>query len=174
MPNPNVSFRAPVLLRNALAARNPKDDVKNSGAIAKREVERWYTELNRALERIKLDPAEAVLLISVVGTSDLPPEEIAHQLHILVEQDETEGFGHVRHRLAQKMSSWDVMRMWAVVDAVERYEIYQRRNPSATLGMALHMVGLHSYMVTPEELALLESTPVPPPDNVKPLGEQSV
>lgn len=173
MPNPNMSFRAPALLRDALAARNPKDDVKNSGVIAKREVERWYVELDRALVTLKLNPAEAVLLISVVGNSELRPDQIAHQLHILVEQDETEGFGHVRDRLVHRMSSWDVMRMWAVVDAVERYEIYQRRNPSATLGMALHVVGLHSYMVTPEELAILESTTVAPPTDLKPLGEQS-
>ena len=67
MPNPNVSFRAPSLLRDALSARNPKDDVKNSGAIVKRDVERWYVELDRALASLKLNPAEAVLLISVVG-----------------------------------------------------------------------------------------------------------
>lgn len=170
MPNPNMSFRAPALLRDALAARNPKDDVKNSGAIAKREVERWYVELDRALARIKLDPAEAVLLISVVGKSSLNPDELAHRLPLEVEQDTSEGFGHVRERLVRKMSSWDTLRMWAVVDAVERYEIYQRRNPSATLGMALHVVGLHSYEVTPEELALLESTQAAPPTDLEPLG----
>jgi hypothetical protein len=170
MPNPNMSFRAPALLRDALAARNPKDDVKNSGAVAKREVERWYTELDRALARIRLDPAEAVLLISVIGKSTLQPHELAHQLHIEVERDTSEGFGHVRDRLVQKMFSWDVMRMWAVVDAVERYEIYQRRNPQATLGMALHVVGLHSYQVTPDELTLLESTQAVPPTDLEPLG----
>jgi hypothetical protein len=157
MPSTVLSFTAPYLLLKQITSRDPKG-AKKPGATAKRDLERWYGVLSGALERLKLDPAEAVLLLQVLGTVDASPEEKARLLAVHVERDTAEGYGHVRRELVRKMTSWDLLTCWAVVDAAERYVVYQQRNPGATLGMALHQVGLHSYEATYKELAALEAT----------------
>jgi hypothetical protein len=170
MPSQNVSFRAPYPLINQIQARDPKG-YKYPGAAAKRDLERWYNLLSRTLDRMLLAPAEAVFLIRVVGNADLPAEEVVQKLHMLVEQDRTEGYGHIRRKLIAETSHWHPIQCWAVVDAVERYQIYQQRHPEATLGMALHMVGLHNYQATQEELSVLEGVKAAPPEELGPLED---
>jgi hypothetical protein len=159
MPSQNVAFRTAGPLLKKISSRDPKG-VKTPGATAKRDLERWYSALEFCLSKVKLDPAEAVLLIKVIGTVPEHTDEWVEHLGLHVLESEEEGYEHVRTRLVQRITQWDFMTCWAVVDAVERYVVFQARNagdPDITLGMALHQVGLHSYMVSTEELAALEA-----------------
>jgi hypothetical protein len=165
MPSQNIVFRTTGLLLKRISIRDPKG-VKMPGATARRDLERWYSALEIALSKVKLDPAEAVFLIKVVGTEPEHNDHFVEFLGAAIQDSDEEGFEHVRARLIHKVSQWDFITLWAVVDACERYVVYQARNagdPKVTLGMALHQVGLHSYMVTPEELAALEAAEAAPP-----------
>jgi hypothetical protein len=157
-----LNLRVDEILRAKIKSRDLKG-VENPGAVARRDLERWYGSLKDALDQIKLAPAEAVLLIAVIGKESVHSEALAATLAMHVEESEEEGYGHVRNRLVQKIEHWDRTTRWAVIDACERYAVYAKRHPESTLGMALHQVGLHSYTATPEEMAVLEGTLVTAP-----------
>jgi hypothetical protein len=169
MPSVNLSFRAPAILLNLIQARDPKS-LKNPGSVAKRDVERWYAALADALRGVQLNPAEAVLLIRLVSAAEEPTEAFVDGLAGYVLGRPLDGFDHVRRSLVRKLSAYDRLTTWALVDAAERYVVYQAKHPEATIGMALHQVGLHSYTATPEELASMESTPA---GDLKPFGSET-
>lgn len=168
MPSINLSFRAHPSLLAHVSARDPKD-LKNPGSIAKRDLERWYAVLAQARMYINLSPAEAVLLIRVANEVGEIDEEVVTFLVNYVRDHPQDGFAHVQGTLLQKVNRMDYITRWALMDAVDRYRVYQVKHPEATVGMALHQVGLHSYTATPEELAALESAAA---GDLRPIGSE--
>lgn len=175
MPSINLSFRAPDPLLKDVQSRDPKA-LKNPGSVAKRDLERWYALLAEALRDVELSPAQAVLLIRLIGQATEPIEDLVASLPDYVERNPQEGFQHVQRGLVRVLSTYGLATRWALVDAVERYEVLIRRSPvrpGFTVGMALHLVGLHSYIATPEELAALEATTAVAPADLSLIGSES-
>jgi hypothetical protein len=160
MPSPNLSFRTPQSLLEQIQRRDLKG-VENPGAVAKRDVERWYGLLQEALSEVRLSPAEAVVLIHYVGALQNEP---VHSNILLAAQTIGstslglgDAFAAVRASLAAKMASWSLAGKYAAWDAAERYEVLAVRGPETlTFGMALHEVGLHTYDLPTDELATIE------------------
>lgn len=171
MNSTNISFRAVGSMLNRLQVRDGKS-MKNPGTIARRDLDRWYGALQDALEDVRLAPAEAILLIRLVNRADQHDEDFVAGLAAYVADRPEDGFAHVQRRLAQKLAAFDRITRWALVDAAERYAVFQHKHPGATLGMALHQVGLHSYDVTPGELAALEATEAAQPGELAPIGQE--
>lgn len=160
MPSNNLSFRTPEPLLKQIQSRDPKG-VENPGAIAKRDVERWYGFLQSGLPQVELTPAEAVVLIHYVGAFQ---GEMQHSQVLMAAQSigsTPQGLGEAyapaRASLAAKMADWSVAALYAAWDAAERYEVVAKRGSlNTTFGMALHLVGLHSYVLPPDDLATVE------------------
>jgi len=157
----NLSFRTPADLMQKIRARDIKG-VDNPGAIAKRDVERWYSLLTYSLAQVSVEPAEAVVMIYGVnwwlsGMTGQTLEELPDVLR--------RGMGlnafyqDAQLGLAEALEDWPLEVRAALWDAAERYDVLAHREPGRTFGAALHQVGLHSYELAPEELALVESIP---------------
>jgi hypothetical protein len=133
--------------------------VANPGAIAKRDVERWYSLLSESLKEVEVEPAEAVVMIyaahrwlSIMNGDrlDILPEQLLQNMGL-------DGFYRdAQYSLAEKVQGWALGTRAALWDAAERYEVAAYREPTKTFGAILHQVGLHSYELRPEELAVVE------------------
>jgi hypothetical protein len=176
MASKNLSFRTPQELLDKIKARDLKG-VDNPGAVAKREVERWYSVLQESLSEVRLTPAEAVVLIHHVevfdGQADLPIIRVASDCIADGSTGLSSFYGPVRASLARQMARWSFAGLFAAWDAAERYHVLVKRNfdreeqaEDLTFGMALHRVGLHTYDLPPEELEVIESTPAVMPDRL--------
>jgi hypothetical protein len=157
MPSPNLNFRAPEALLAKVKSRDPYD-LKMPGTVVKRDLERWYAALDDAMLGVRLTPAQAVLLIRVVRDAERVGEAFVSNLVIHVERHPIEGWDRWRTELAHTVAACDQLTRWAMVDAAERYLAYAEKNPDASMGMALHTVGLHTYELTTWELEILEKT----------------
>jgi hypothetical protein len=133
--------------------------VDNPGAMAKRDLERWYSLLDDSLKSVSIELNEAVVMIYAVnwwlGIMD------GHQLYSLPQQllqqmGLDDFYREAQSSLAEKVEKWPLAVRAALWDAAERYEVATHRNPGKTFGAALHQVGLHSYALTPQELAVVE------------------
>lgn len=161
MPSQNLSFRAPQKLLDQLSKRDLKN-VKYPGTTAKREVERWYSLLTSGLMEVRIDPVEVVVLAYYANAFNGEP---THANVLNAPYAIGDGVGSLSGKfypaqlsLSDKMKGWSVAGLYAAWDAVERYEVVVSRlkNESMTFGMALHLVGLHTYSLPPEELARIE------------------
>lgn len=168
MSSTNLSFRTPAELMQRIRARDIKG-VDNPGAIAKRDVERWYSLLGESLKYVSVKPVEAVVMIYAVhwclkgmgGQSlmDLP-ETLRREIGL-----------HAFYRDAQLGLAEEVERRpldvrAALWDAAERYDVVAHREPGRSFGAVLHRVGLHSYDLMPQELALIEGLPAVESDSL--------
>jgi hypothetical protein len=161
MPSSNLSFRAPEPFLEQIRSRDIKG-VDNPGAVAKRDLIRWYGVLQQGLGEVDLTPAEAVVLIHFVGafhdrSVNLSEMLMAHHVINGASLHLEEVYTPVRASLADKMANWSTVARYAAWDAAERYQVVSRHGPlNTTFGMALHRVGLHSYVLPPEDLATVE------------------
>lgn len=166
MASRNLSFRTPEPLMDKIRSRDLKG-VDNPGAVAKRDVERWYNVLQEGLAEVRLTPPESVVLIHYVGPFE---GHVVHTNVLLAAQHIQSGpmglgepFAAVRESLAAKMAQWSLAGRYAAWDAAERYQVLVARNfaredlaEDLTFGMALHHVGLHTYDLPQEELSVIE------------------
>jgi hypothetical protein len=164
----NLSFRTPPDLMQKLRDRDIKG-VDNPGAIAKRDVERWYSLLSESLKTVHVEPAEAGGLI--VAASWAFSGMNSQTLADLPETLRREVGLHVFYReaqlgLAEEVERWPLDVRAALWDAAERYDVVAHKEPGRSFGAVLHRVGLHSYELTPEELALVESIPAVESDSL--------
>jgi hypothetical protein len=157
----NLSFRTPEALKKKFRTRDIKG-VANPGYIAKRDVERWYSLLSASMDEVRIEPADAVVMIYAVnwwlGIMD------GHQLKSLPQQLRQQMglddfYRDAQLELAEQVERWPLAARAALWDAAERYDVLVHGNPGKTFGAALHLVGLHSYQLTPEELRLVEKVP---------------
>jgi hypothetical protein len=143
--------------------------VDNPGAIAKREVDRWYSLLGHSLRGVSVAPAEAVIIIYATNwwlsaMSGQVLEDLPDTLR--------QGMGlHAFYRdaqlgLSEKVARWPLDVRAAMWDAAERYDVLAHRETGRTFGATLHQVGLHSYELTSEELALVEKIPAVESDHL--------
>lgn len=161
MSSTNLSFRTPAALMQRIQARDIKG-VDNPGAIAKRDVERWYSLLGESIKEVSVDPVEAVVIIYAANwwlngmsgpTLSLLPEVLRQGIGLpAFYQDAQLG-------LADRVEGWPLDARAALWDAAERYDVLAHHKPGQTFGSALHQVGLHSYDLEPEELDLVERIP---------------
>jgi hypothetical protein len=180
MPSRNLSFRTPPKLLEQIQSRDLKG-VDNPGAVAKRDVERWYEVLQESMREVRLNPAEAVVLIYYAGSlledSSVSLSRVLMAHHIIGSGGLglESAFTPVSESLADKMAGWSLAGKYAAWDAAERYEVVVRRNlehvegavegaEDLTFGMALHRVGLHTYDLLPDELAVIERMGAVPAD----------
>jgi hypothetical protein len=164
----NLSFRTPPDLMQKFRDRDIKG-VENPGAIAKRDVERWYSLLGESLKAVHIEPVEAVVMIFAANWSlsgmngqtlaDLP-ETLRREvgLHAFYREAQLD--------LAEETERWPLSVRAALWDAAERYDVVAHKEPGLTFGATLHRVGLHSYDLTPEELALVEGIPAVESDSL--------
>ncbi len=157
----NLSFRTPEDLLKKIKSR----DIRGSdfpGAIAKRDVERWYALLGEVLKGIVLDPVDIVVMVYAV-TRWLGPmdgEQLVSLPHQLRQEMGLDPFYRdAQLSLAETAEGWSLGVRAAVWDAAERYEVIAHQNPELTFGAALHQAGLHRYDLNAGELALVESFP---------------
>lgn len=168
MSSTNLSFRTPPGLMQKIRDRDIKG-VDNPGAIAKRDVERWYSLLGESLKAVHIEPAEAVVMIFAANWSfngmssqtltDLP-ETLRHGMGL------HSFYREAQLGLAEEVERWPLDVRAALWDAAERYDVAAHKTPGRTFGATLHQVGLHSYDLTPEELALVESIPAVESDSL--------
>jgi hypothetical protein len=173
VPSNNLTFRAPEGLMDQIKSRDIKG-VQYPGTVAKRDIDRWYRVLADGLKEVRLDPTEALVLIYYVDTLGGEPshEEVTGLAEGLrsgqIGLGET--FDAARVSLAEKLFGASLAAVYALWDAAERYHVAARRNDEdawsedLTFGMALHKIGLHTYDLSPEELAHIERTTAVLPD----------
>lgn len=165
MPSKNLSFRAPEALLEKISLRDPEKSLY-PGAIAKREVGRWYEVLGEALKDVRVTPDEAVVLIvCVMSSTPVHENVVSTSARLCTESLDLGGeLDEAQESLAVKMGDWPLMTVYAAWDAAERYEVLALNPPpeGLTFGMALHQVGLHTYDLEPETLAHIERTPAVP------------
>lgn len=155
----NLSFRTPEDLLRKIKSR----DIKGSGfpgAIAKRDVERWYALLGEVLKTVSLVPAEIVVMVHA-ATRWLGPMN-SENLAALPDQLRQEigldpFYRDAQLGLADQAEGWSLGVRAAVWDAAERYEVVAHQQPDLTFGAALHQAGLHTYDLDAEELAVVTS-----------------
>lgn len=157
MASPNLSFRAGSDLLAKVKSRDP-EGLKTPGAIAKRDVNRWYSALEEAIATVRLTPSQAILLVRVVRDAQVIDNDFVAGLIAHIEDDPEGRTTQTGKGLVQRISSYDRITRWALVDAAERYLAYVRKNPGVSVGMALHQVGLHSYQLASWELEILNGT----------------
>lgn len=155
----NLSFRTPPELKARLKARDIKG-VDHPGAIAKRDIERWYSLMEESLHEVAVSPAEAVVVIygvhwwlpALTGSalSDLPV-----QIRRLVGLPPF--YRDAQDSLGERLYAMSLSARAALWDAAERYDVAVRRNHEQTFGRALHEVGLHSYDLPQSELWVVEN-----------------
>lgn len=140
--------------------------VDNPGAVAKRDVERWYSFLGESLKGVRVSPREAVVIIYAanrwLGVMTGPRlESLEGDLFEPIGLDGVrEGFyREAQESLSAKVGEWPLNVRAALWDAAERYEVTAYRQPGKTFGAVLHQVGLHSYELDPEELDVVERVP---------------
>jgi hypothetical protein len=141
-----------------LQARNIKG-VKNPGAIAKRDVERWYSLLEASVSYVKVEPIEAVVMIYAANWhfSAMNSRTLEDLGSILRQEMGLNPFyADAQRTLAQKVEDWPLLVRAALWDAAERYDVLAHLRRVETFGAGLHQVGLHSYELEPEELARVE------------------
>lgn len=168
MSSTNLSFRTPPDLMQKFRDRDIKG-VDIPGAIAKRDVERWYSLLGESLKKVHVEPAEAVVMIFAANWSfsgmnsqtltDLP-ETLRREVGLPA------FYWEAQIGLAEEVGRWPLDVRAALWDAAERYDVVAHKEPGRTFGATLHQVGLHSYELTPEELALVESIPAVESDSL--------
>lgn len=161
MSSTNLSFRTPADLMQRIRARDIKG-VANPGAIAKRDVERWYSLMAEALKEVSVEPVEAVVMIyaanwSLTGMTghalmDLP-ETLAREIGLPA------FYRDAQLELVEKVERCSLDVRAALWDAAERYDVIAHKEPGRTFGATLHQVGLHCYDLGPDELALVEKLP---------------
>lgn len=167
----NLSFRAPEGLLVLIKSRDRKG-VNYPGAVAKRDLERWYALMGDAISEVQLTPAEVVVLAYYASTFDGEPNHWNVAGSAIALQGRqiglSEEFSASRDTLAKKMSTWSTAAVYAAWDAVERYQVLALRNRAdsgdLTFGMALHRIGLHTYGLSGDELAHVERMTAVPAD----------
>lgn len=161
MSSTNLSFRTPPDLMQRVRARDIKG-VANPGAIAKREVERWYSLIGHSLKEVSVEPAEAVVIIYAANwwLNAMSGQVLEDLPDVLSKQMGLHAFYRdAQLGLAEQVERWPLDVRAALWDAAERYDVLAHREPGRTFGATLHQVGLHSYELSPEELELVESIP---------------
>lgn len=161
MPSTNLSFRTPIDLMNKFRTRDIKG-VLNPGAIAKRDVERWYSLLEISMGDVQVEPVEAVVMIYAANwwlngmggqvLQDLP-ETLRREMGL------DPFYRDAQLSLAEVVERSSLAVRAALWDAAERYDVLAHKGGQCSFGALLHQVGLHSYTLTPEELGLVESFP---------------
>lgn len=176
MSSSNLSFRTPAELMGKFRIRDIKG-VKNPGAIAKRDVERWYSMLDACRKQVRLQPAEAVVMIyaanwwlsAMSGESLLAlPQQLRRDLRM------DPFYRDAQDSLGELVTEWPLGTRAAIWDAAERYDVLAHHHPDTTFGAALHQVGLHSYRLAPEELAVVETLSAVEADNLPAAYMQAV
>lgn len=161
MSSTNLSFRTPADLKQKFQDRDIKG-VQNPGAIAKRDVERWYSLLSQSLGEVAVEPVEAVVMIYAahwwlngMGGQSLTtlPEILRSEMGLDV------FYRDAQDALANRVQDWSLDVRAALWDAAERYDVLAHRQTGKTFGATLHQVGLHTYALTPRELSVVESIP---------------
>lgn len=174
MPSSNLSFRSPETFLAKIRQRDLAG-FTNPGATAKRDLTRWYDLLNEAMSEIHIQPVEAVVWIFYVNTYEGYPSarQILEAGDVIFESDLTLGdcFLDARETLSEKCQGWSPAAHYAAWDAAERYQVMvtagkAREALTATFGMALHQVGLHTYDVAPDELNHIEAMKAVPAEKL--------
>lgn len=168
MSSTNLSFRTPADLMMKFRARDIKG-VDNPGAIAKRDVERWYLLIGHSLKEVSVEPAEAVVIVYAANwwLNGMSGQILQDLPDILSKQMGLHAFYRdAQLGLAERVERWPLDVRAALWDAAERYDVLAHRDPGQTFGATLHQVGLHSYDLTPEELSLVESIPAAESDQL--------
>lgn len=128
---PRVQFRMAPALAGAIAARGP-----DANTIARRDLDRYYTLLNRALASVQFRLAEALLLADVTNGTLWQPESIpllwaevadaidgdgaAEKWQLAGEDATSAEHFDAGARLIAKLRALTPAQTWAVVDALER------------------------------------------------------
>lgn len=168
MSSTNLSFRTPSDLMQRIKDRDIKG-VDNPGAIAKRDVARWYSLMGESLKGITIEPDEAVVMIFAAhwSLSAMNGPMLSALPDLLRQEMGLDPFyREAQLRLGEEVGRWPLDVRAALWDAAERYDIVVHRGPERTYGAALHQVGMHSYHLTPKELALVESIPAVESDSL--------
>lgn len=161
MSSTNISFRTPDDLKQKLRSRDIKG-VDNPGAIAKRDVDRWYSLLGQSLGSVEVDPVEAVVMIYAAHWSldGMSGQSLYRLPEILRQEMGLDAFyREAQISLAERVERWPLDVRAALWDAAERYDVLAHKETGRTFGATLHQVGLHSYNLTSSELKLVESIP---------------
>lgn len=135
MPVDMVSFRAGPL-DDAIESRM-RSDLK-AGAVAQRDLGRYYDALTLALAQVDLTLGQAMLLIDALNGT-LIELTTAQMLHYEIQDSLDDGLAEKwsvdGRALVEKVRGWSLLQRLAVVDAVERWwgDAYHISDPEARL-----------------------------------------
>jgi hypothetical protein len=120
---PRIQYRPGEELHEQLRQR--ESSFNSIHQIAKRDVERYYFVVARALERISFTEGEAQLMCDVLNGSLAEPADVLEiHVHASVEDADPAVFDKWdvdRAALLRKLSSLDLLQAAAITDAIERF-----------------------------------------------------